>query len=70
MAENKSINKTLKKRKANQASQGVGKSFDPETINESRFEGDDQQEVEDKAGDGGQTSGKSFDKHPQKRKSA
>lgn len=68
MARDKTFNKKLKERKSNQSQMSVDPGFDPDHVDEARFEGQDQDRVERKAGKGGQTEGESFDKYPQKEK--
>ena len=59
--------KGLNERKANQGSMNIHPDYDPKNLDEKKFELYDQERVEQGAGEGGYTSGESFDKYPPER---
>ena len=59
--------KGLNEKKASQAAMNTGGKVLREEFRDEYFEIDDQDSIEEKSGEQGQTSGKSFDKHRQKR---
>ncbi len=58
-------NKGLNEKKSNQGSMNFNHEFTDEQLREEYFGSNDQEKVEEHAGDRGETSGESFDKYPQ-----
>lgn len=58
----------LNEKKSNQSDMDTKSKRAEKDAKEKRFEGKDQDAVETKAGEQGQTSGESFDKYPRQRK--
>lgn len=57
-------NEGLNELKSNQSTHGLRDDYDPDDLKEEHFEVKDQEKVEQGAGEGGYTSGESFDKYP------
>ena len=57
----------LNEKKANQGSMNIHPDYDPDNLEEKKFEVYDQERVEQGAGEGGYTNGESFDKYPPER---
>lgn len=62
--------KGLNEKKSNQSSRNIQEESIPKEFKEELFEVHDQDKVESGAGDGGRTSGESFDKYPPEKKTA
>lgn len=59
--------KGLNEKKSNQGSMNIHPDYDPDHLEEKKFEIYDQERVEQGAGEGGYTNGESFDKYPPER---
>ncbi len=68
MATKTKNSKGLNERKSNQGSMNIHSPSSPRKIKEEYFEVKDQETIEQKAGEQGQTSGESFDKNVTKNK--